>query len=429
MKQTGLLVALLLAIFTVNVTFGQESDYDVKVNFEAACKKLKNSVDSAKTTAVLDSLKSTIDSVETQFAPREEFLNKAVYPETFAGKIAGLRNLVQLTYDRVYLIQNQGARIEELEGRIILITARIDSLSQERDRLFAELKESKASLSKMREAMRKLTATMQAKDRLIFALIDSIFLPYDKNLNQITDVQKEAIAGRLLKANVAARVYDIAEDNLKFLETTQLQPKDYANLIEQHEQFSTKWNGLREKINAVSYFSPTGKTVQGGRGTHAGATPAAPDSQTHVDSVLMDWDTRLASIFWSSLYRDLTSKGTRLQPFTDGRSFSASIRNYVDSAKARGEDPTSFVNDVWRARIDKEWREALSHESMLGATEYAALDKYVSTLSEERFDLKFVLYMGILVVLVALVVWRFRRKPKAQAPETPDSPSGETPQE
>ena len=126
---------------------------------------------------------------------------------------------------------------------------------------------------------------------------------------------------------------------------------------------------------------------------------------------------------------DSGRKGTRLQPFTDGRSFSASIRNYVDSAKARGEDPTSFVNDVWRARIDKEWREALSHESMLGATEYAALDKYVSTLSEERFDLKFVLYMAIVVVLVALVVWRFRRKPKALTPETSEPPSGDAPKE
>ena len=223
----------------------QESDYDVKVNFEASCKTLKEAIDGAKTTTVLDSLKSYIDSIEAQYEPRQKFLDKALYPESFAEKIANLRNLFLLTYDRVYLIQNQGGKIEELEGRIILLSVRIDSLTSERSRLFAELQENKSSLSKMRETVRKLIATLQARDRLMFALIDSIFLPYDKNLSQVTDVQKDAIASRLLKANVAARVYDIAADNLRFLEMTQLQPKDYANMIDQHEQFTAKWNGLR----------------------------------------------------------------------------------------------------------------------------------------------------------------------------------------
>lgn len=422
MTPARLFLTVLFITLASSPTFGQESDYDVKVNFEATCKNMKAAIDSARTTATLDSIKSSIDSVEATFAPREKFLNKAVYPETFAEKITNLRNLIRLTYDRVYLIQNQGIRIEELEGRIILLSARIDSLSQERNRLFAELQESKASLSRMRETIRKLTATMQAKDRLIFALIDSIFLPYDKNLNQITDVQKEAIAGRLLKANAAAHVYDIAEDNLRFLEATQLQPKDFANLIDQHEQFTNKWNGLRDKINAVSYSpeTPGGKSLQTGKGKgKAKATATEPViSQTHVDSVLGDWDAKLASIFWGTVYKDLTSNGVKLQPFTDGRTFAASIRAYVDSAAAHGEDTRAFVEDVWKARIDKEWREALSHPSILGKAEYGVLDKYVSTLTEQRFDVKFVVYSVIVILLVVLGVWLFKRRSRPET-ETP----------
>jgi hypothetical protein len=403
---------------SVAVSVGQESDYDVKVNFEAACKTLKSAIDDAKTTMALDSLKSFVDSLEIEYSPRSKFLDKALYPETFAEKIANLKNLFQLTYDRVYLIQDQGIKIEELEGRIILLSARIDSLSTERNRLFAELQESKASLSKMREAIRKLTATLQARDRLIFALIDSIFLPYDKNLNQMTDVQRETIAAKLLKANAAARIYDIAADNVKFLEMTQLQPKDFANLIEQRELFTSKWNGLREKINAVSYSTeiPAVKMHDAGKGKGSNPKTTAPIQQTHVDSILQDWDARLASLFWGTIYKDVTSSGAKVLPFTDGRSFSASIRAYVDSAKAKGEDTKPFVNDVWKARIDKEWRDALSRESMLGKAEYAALDKYVSTLAEERLDLKLVFYVGIIVVLVALAWWMFGRKSKQQEP-------------
>jgi hypothetical protein len=418
MKLSGSILFFLLCVFPVGVSLGQDSDYDVKINFETACKTLKASIDDAKTTAALDSLKPLIDSVETQYAPRQKFLDKALFPETFAEKIANLKNLFQLTFDRVYLIQNQGITIEELEGRIILLSARIDSLSSERNRLFAELQESKASLSRMHETMRKLTATLQAKDRLIFALIDSIFLPYDKNINQITDVQKEVIASKLLKANIAARIYDIAADNVKFLEITQLQPKDFANLIEQRELFTTKWNGLREKINAVSYSTqiPAEKTGGVGKGKGKGTAAPAPIAQTHVDSILGDWDARIASIFWGTLHKDITTRGAKVLPFTDGRSFSASIHSYVDSAKAKGEDTRPFINDIWKARIDKEWREALSRESMLGKAEYAALDKYVSALAEEKFDLKFVLYLGIVGILVVLAWWIFGRKPKVQPP-------------
>jgi hypothetical protein len=420
MKMHGSTFCLILCTVLVCTSFGQESDYDVKINFETACKTLKASMDDANSTAALDSLKPLIDSLETRYAPRQKFLDKALYPETFAEKIANLKNLFQLTFDRVYLIQNQGVRIEELEGRIMLLSARIDSLSSERNRLFAELEQSNTSLSRMREAIRKLTTIMQAKDRLIFALIDSIFLPYDKNLSQMTDVQREAIASRLLKANAAARIYDIAADNVKFLEITQLQPKDFYNLIEQHDEFTVKWNGLREKINAVSYSTeiPGEKTGGAGKGKRKGPVAAAPIAQTQVDSVLMDWDARLASIFWGTLYKEITSKGAKVLPFTDGRSFSVSIRAYVDTAKAKGEDTGPFINDIWKARIDKEWREALSRESMLGKSEYAALDKYVSTLADDRFDLKFVLYIGVLAILVILGWRMFGKKPKPQAPAT-----------
>jgi hypothetical protein len=399
---------------------GQVSDYDVKTNFETACKQIKASFDSARTTASLDSLKLVLDSVEVQYMPRQKFLDKALYPETFGERIADLRSLFQLTYDRVYLIQNQGIKIEELEGRILLLSARIDSLSAERSKLFAELQENKTAVSRMRETIRKLTATMQAKDRLIFALIDSIFLPYDKDLNQIGDIQKEAITAKLMKANAAARVYDIAADNLQFLQTTDLQPKDYANMIDQRDQFASKWNGLREKINAVSYASEAEKAGKQRKGKGAAREPVI--QQTHVDSVLLDWDARLASVFWSSLYKEFTSKGVKVLPFTDARSFDVSIRTYVDSAKAKGEDTKVFVEDIWKNRIDKEWRDALSKESMLGKTRYAALDTYVSSLGEERVDLKFLIYIGIVVILVGGAWWYFGRKPKNQPPAGSETP-------
>jgi hypothetical protein len=315
-------------------------------------------------------------------------------------------------------------KLSELEARITSLTVRLDSLTAQRDQLFGELQESRKSLAALREAVKRLSANLQAKDKLIFALVDSIFLPYGKDLHQVVDVQKEAIGQRLEKANVVTRVYEIAADNVKFLEVTQLQGKDFGNLIDQYQSFQTRWAGLKDKMAAVAATSavvppPPSAARKGAQGTPAGAK-GAKDVKTaatsaaaqagHVDSVLTEWRAKLTATFWESLQKEFATAGVAVAPFTDGPSFSSSIRNYVATLKSGNQDPAPFVENVWKARIDKEWREALSKESMLGKTEYAALDKLVSELTKETIDLKLVLYAAGVILLIAAVWFLFFKK-------------------
>ena len=53
---------------------------------------------------------------------------------------------------------------------------------------------------------------------------------------------------------------------------------------------------------------------------------------------------------------------------------------------------------------------------MLGKVEYAALDKYVSELGQQKFDAKFILYIILFAVVVAGVWWFVGRKPKEKKP-------------
>lgn len=405
--------------------FGQESDLEVKNNFERTYRSIVEAIDSAKSTAILDSLLNAISGVESQYTSRQAFLDKALYPETFTSSIAKLRSLHSLTYDRVMLIQSQGMTIVEYEERISSLSARLDSLTADRDRLFSELKASRKSLTEMREKMRILSRSLEARDRLTFALVDSIFLPYDKNLSQASEVQKEAVTRKLLKSNVVARVYDIAADNVKFLDVTQLQAKDYASLIEQQQQFKTKWTGLRDKINAVAISAePSDNTKAAtepgkkGKGTAIKDTSTHSSVQepaTHVDAIMSEWEAKLKASFWASLNKEFSTKSVYVRPFTDAQSFAASMRLYVDSAKADGRDVFLFVNDIWKDRIDKEWREALTKDSMLGKAEYASLDKTVSELGEKKFDMKFILYVLVAAVAAFGGWWLVQRKPKSQS--------------
>jgi hypothetical protein len=420
---------VLLTLAAATIVYAFQSDFAVKKEYEDRYRAIAGRIDSARTTAELDSMKIEIVKLQSDFAPQERFLDKALYPNTFGESMAKLNALQVLTYDRVYLISTQGLKLSELEARIASITTRLDSLTTQRDQLFGELQESRKSVSALREAVRRLTANLQAKDKLIFALVDSIFLPYGKDVRQAADMQKEAIGQKLEKANVVTRVYEIASDNVRFLDVTQFQGKDYANLIDQYNTFHGRWAALKDKMAAVaattavvplvSKGSSPAKTpvIKGTMHEAKNAAVSAASQAAHVDSVLTEWGAKLTTGFWAGLQKDLTEAGSGLAPFSDGPSFAASIRGRVNAITATKEDPVPFVETIWKQRIDRDWREALMKENMLGRAEYAALDKSVSELSKESFDLRFIGYLaGVIVIVIAIWYFIFRKGKRITEP-------------
>jgi hypothetical protein len=115
----------------------------------------------------------------------------------------------------------------------------------------------------------------------------------------------------------------------------------------------------------------------------------------------------------ASIGKEFSSNGIQLQPFGDARTFSQSVRAYIATLKTSGQDPTVFVEKVWKERIDREWRDVLSKESMLGKAEYAALDQLVSELHAQQVGGHFYLYIVLVLALVVAIWWFFFRKPRA----------------
>jgi len=126
-----------------------------------------------------------------------------------------------------------------------------------------------------------------------------------------------------------------------------------------------------------------------------------------VDSVLAEWHARLNAGFWGGLQKEFTAAGIAVAPFNDGPSFSSSVRQEVASLAASKQDPQPFVETLWKQKIDRDWRDGLTKDAMLGKTEYAALDKLVSELSRETIDMTFLAYIAGILVLAALI-WFFR---------------------
>ncbi|HTX99910.1 MAG TPA: hypothetical protein VMG09_07805 [Bacteroidota bacterium] len=410
---------LFLLVALAGFAVAQESDYSTLQWFETRSAAIKAAMDSVNTPQALDAIKTQIDALALDFQPKKDFLDKALSPDSFDGRIAALRKQYDIAYARTSTIQTQGVKIVELETTVAEMNSRLDTLSSERAHLLSDLQDANKTVASLRETVKRLNANLQANDRLLFSLIDSIFLPYDRNMSQATDIEKEKIAGNLQQSNVMARVYSVANDNVRFLETTQLQPKDYASLVDQYQAFRSHWNGLGTKLRDVAAAAERRNALPSSEKKGSGKPTLPPIAQTppaQVDSVISAWNGTLMRDYWSSIEKEFTSKGINVNHFTDGPSFAASINALVASYKAGNGDVHAFVDGVWRERIDRDWRESLVKDGVLGRSEYAALDKTVSELGAKTLDFRLILYILGIIVIALGAWWVISRKPKAPAP-------------
>jgi DNA repair exonuclease SbcCD ATPase subunit len=405
---TGL---LLLASLTV----AQQSDYEIKERFRQMYETLKRDIDSARTKDQMALLSSRIDGLEHEFAEHSKLIAGAFHPKTLESMINELRDQYAIAQAKNTTIQEQSDRIATLENQIAILNTQIEGLNAEREMLLAKLKSAQTSLAEQREIVKRLRENLNAKDRLVSALVDSIFLPFGKNIAQLSEVQKEALAQRLEKASVISRIADIAQDNIKFLGSTKLEAKDYGVLVSQYEQFNNRWAGLKEKLIATVRTNTPATTAKGAGGNKA---VAQVNEAEQVDAALLEWRSKLDASFWAGLMNEFTSRNVLVQPFNDGKSFAASIRSYVESAKNNSDDNTKvFVDEIWIQRIDKDWRSALESESMLGKLEYASLDRLVSQLHKDRFNWQIVFWIANVIAVILVGWWFLTRKPKTAQQE------------
>ena len=377
------------------------SDFEIKSSFEYKKHNISETIASARSTATLDSLSDAIDALAAAYSPHRVLLDKALYPETFGTAIALLQREMRQTRDRVFLIETQGARIDVLEMELAGVIRNLDSLSVARNSILTELARLKKSNGRLQETIKRLSANLEARDQLIFALIDTVFEGYNVPEAQAGEVRSNALNHRLGKVNALERIYDVAANSIHILEELHPEGKDYTPLLAQYVRFKQRWLGLRERLNAAyASATPSGKK---------GVSPP-PNPGAEVDSLVAIWDSRLLGSFWSGLNAEFTANDIPIHPFHDVSSFTENVTGYVDSMKAGDRDASGFVVNVWKNRIDREWRESLSLEGVMGRTEYASLDKKVSELGEKKVDAKFIVILGILLVLLAITWVMLSRK-------------------
>ena len=409
--RTAKNIVILLIIAVVSLSARQKSDRAIVDKFEKTVKELSRAADSAKTVQDCADINSSIDELKKEFVIHKELLDRALYPDDYTKTITNLKGRLLVRQKDLGVIETQITRIVELENQVRELSGKISNLSQENERLMGAVKTlstsyelgkeaDKALFDSLNKVVAKLRQNLRERDNLIFALVDSLFMQYDKSVASMSDVEKQGISGKLERRNVLTDIKKSIADNLQFLESTSLTPNDYTEIVRQHQQFASRWKGLGPKLASI-YLSGKQKKSE----------------VALIDTMLSNWSAKVDLSTWKTLNSLMNKGGVQLKPFSNGSEFTANLLEFAD-AEIRNvkQDPedvrakryNTFNDMVWKTDLKPLWLPVLVESGKITADQKTEIENRFKLWQSAITPVSPIVY-GLIIILFAIVLWSLSR--------------------
>ena len=427
-------IALGISLFCVS-TIGQEkSDFTTVQQFQADVKTVEANITNAKTSQDCSDIGASIARLETTFSGDRELLNKTLYPDDYEKVIEKLHAKLALRQQDLSTIGSQGVRIAELETKIKELSDQLTKLNAENEKLSDDIKQLSSNIQKLtgndfnaatpidslRALIVQLRQGLQQRDQLIYALADSLFLQYDKNIGEMKDVEKQSLTGKLESHGILSNIKRSIQDNLAFLEATQLKGTDMVTLVRQQQQFASQWKGLSQKISAL-YVQ---KSISKGKIGKSSASETAS-----VDSLLAAWGSKVDASLWRSLNQLFKDHGFVVKDFGNGQEFAVNFSSFIeeqtqntkqDNKDTRYKFYQNFEDGVWKGEFGVVWLPALVQTQKITAEQKKDIEDKIalwqSSVQPGTHWITDVLILAGLGVVAIALVWMVRKRSVSSEP-------------
>jgi outer membrane murein-binding lipoprotein Lpp len=420
MKTILRLVALLVFSSLILVA-QQKSDYVTVQLFRTTAQSISKNMDKANSVQECAELNASVDALEKKFADDKTLLNKAIFPDGYDRTIEHLRGKLLVRQKDLGFIESQVVRITELETTVRGLSDQVQKLNIQNEKLLADIQmltqnvqkltgdlfNAATPLDSLHNMIVKLRQGLQDRDALIFALTDSLFLQYDKNVSDMKDVEKQGLLGKIGRHNIVGNVKRSIMDNVTFLETTQFKGSDLVTLVRQQKRFQSQWTGIAPKLTSI-YVSGKAKKYE----------------VSTVDSMLAVWGDKVDDAMWRSLNTLFKEKGFFVKEFRNGEEFSA---NFITFLSEQIQNPneetndtrfklfTNFHENLWLTDLNATWLPALTELNKISDTQRKEIEvkveKWRSIVSPGA---SWLIYVLVLLGVLLIPILAIRLFPKAQ---------------
>jgi len=242
--------------------------------------------------------------------------------------------------------------------------------------------------------------------------VDSLFMQYDKSVSSMKDVEKQSLAGRLDRRSVFSNMKKSIQDNIAFLQTTQLSSKDLVEMINEQKRFASQWKAFGAKLQGL--YEPGKKGA---------------NEIKDVQSLLDDWGQKADASFWRGLNLAFQEKGLGVKSFNSGSEFKTNLLSFIDSEikdASEGKKDESFkayqtfYDSVWVMQLKPAWIPLLVDSGKISDSDRQEIETQVSNWESAVSPSRVWLYVLVIIVLLVLAYVFFRKKksppPVSQAP-------------
>lgn len=406
MKKLILTCTLIISISGLHQLKAQQSDYQIKTEFEEAIKELRFALSSAYSVGQLDSLKKQVDSLETVYQEHEELLSAALYPSTYAESIGQIKSDASLLEHRLLIIENQNEKLDTLLGTMAAYESEIQHLNSQVQSLRNAISTSENSEKQLADLVRDYRNSLERRDNFILNVLDSLILKYDE-LNPQTLAELSSASGTVNEsANPLQIISSIIDENLGILKSTPegLQTEDYLRMYVVQHRFNHVWSQIGDDL-AVIYGEGDSKTIK-----------------QNIEKKLADWKASASMNMWQSMDAYLEGENLQLKAFDNQQSFYTALDDYVKQA-AKASEGNYFsqahyqafekFHEFWNTKIKNDWSYYVQEGDVLTLSQISEIDSEIVNWYDQAkpMSLTLPILLGLsLIVIVGLIIGLVRKK-------------------
>ncbi len=396
-RSIKLFYLLVIALISSNAAVAQQSDYQIKQDFEAGYAQLSAEIENASSVNEIDTLISAIDDFKANYAEHSEMLSYGLYPESFDSKIASLKSDARTAEHKLLIIENQAERLNQLTDEVTRFKSELSLLNMKSDSLrkaIAESQESERKLSKLVADYRK---SVERRDEFIFGMVDSLFVTYNQlSPGTIKELSKTEGSGTIKSGdNPLVIINSILTENIETLKAgaEKFNTEDYLRIYALQTKVNDVWNNIGDNLIAI----------------YGGKDKARWKNRIETD--LKDWKASASRSMWASLDTYLEGNNVELGAFDNNSSFFTALDSFVSKATAESDkkiitnesyDDFKAFSEFWSSKVLDDWNSYLVEADVLTASQIAQIDNKVDNWgsTSKPFSNGMIFFFSILLLIV-----------------------------
>lgn len=400
MKKQNRTIVYIFAIFfaLTSGAFAQESDHQIKTDFEAKYTSIEESLNAASDVKEVDSLKSEIDSLISQFESHSTLLDVALYPQSFEAEINAIRKEANSAEQRLLIIENQKERLAELSREVAVYKSEISFLNSRADSFRKAIALSMESEERLAGLVKQYRQNLERRDEIIIDVIDSLMITYEgMSLANVNEIAENVESGRISTSdNPLEMIENIIEENTEYAASTNraLSVEDHLRMYAVQNHFEDAWDQIGNRLI----------TAYGG-GDQA-------EWNARINEKMRDWRMTTSQKMWNSMDQYLEFSEVDLEAFDNNYSFFVALDNFVREAKKKSEDEIissdsyqdylRFQN-FWSDKIKNEWSNLIQDADVLTIAQISSIDDQLSGWEYESRPIHPFLIVLLVLTVVSLI--------------------------